>query len=415
MQHKHYLRIYYDDAILQVRCILKGKLFLTEAGVMILDKSMNLIIAMKYPKNEEVQSYLKIESGEIEPWLRDLISKAVNRGFKTIMIREDPLRNSLAEERFNVDYLMEKEYIHLQDRKLKLMIKVKWTRNEDEAKRIIREFALELSKVRLRELAAKPDLQVIQSVQAMEEVDRIINILQCRVKEWYGLHFPELEMIFDDLGTYVNVVLKFGRKEKITNEGLMSMGLETKKIEELCRAVHRSKGSDLRDEDMQRISDLSEESIRLSNVRDHLAKHIERTMKRIAPNITSVAGPTIGARLIAKAGGLEKIASLPSSTIQVLGAEKALFRALRSGTRPPKHGILFQHQTVHSAPKWQRGKIARSLAAKLAIAARIDVYRGTLEEGFKDGLEKRLKEIRLKYSKPPKKLDTEKSGKKIEN
>ena len=90
-------------------------------------------------------------------------------------------------------------------------------------------------------------------------------------------------------------------------------------------------------------------------------------MRQVAPNVTEIAGATIGARLIARSGGLKKLAILPASTIQILGAEKALYRALKSGARPPKHGILFQHAAVHSAPKWQRGKVARSVAGKIAI------------------------------------------------
>ena len=101
-------------------------------------------------------------------------------------------------------------------------------------------------------------------------------------------------------------------------------------------------------------------------------------------------------------GGLERLAKLPSSTIQVLGAEKALFRAIKTGSRPPKHGILFQHDDVHSAPKWQRGKVARSLANKIAIAARIDNFRGTKDDGLTGPLAKRLEEIRTKYKDPPK-------------
>jgi nucleolar protein 56 len=124
-------------------------------------------------------------------------------------------------------------------------------------------------------------------------------------------------------------------------------------------------------------------------------------MNKIAPNITMTAGATIGARLIARAGGLERMARLPASTIQVLGAEKALFRAIRTGSRPPKHGILFQHEAVHMAPKWQRGKIARTLANKIAIAARIDFYRGEKAGELTGMLEKRLAEIKIKYKEPP--------------
>ena len=123
-------------------------------------------------------------------------------------------------------------------------------------------------------------------------------------------------------------------------------------------------------------------------------------MNTLAPNISSIAGENIGARLIAKAGSLEKLARIPSSTIQILGAEKALFRALKTGSKPPKHGILFQHDDIHTAPKWQRGKIARSIASKIAIAARVDAYRGVKMDGsIETSLKNRIDEIK-KLKKP---------------
>ena len=131
-----------------------------------------------------------------------------------------------------------------------------------------------------------------------------------------------------------------------------------------------------------------------------MLNYISDLMNNIAPNLSAIAGPTIGARLIAKSGGLMKLAKLPSSTIQVLGAEKALFRSLKSGSRPPKHGIIFQHDKVHSSPKWQRGKIARSLASKIAIAARIDVFRGSKEIDIEHSLDERYREIQEKYASP---------------
>jgi nucleolar protein 56 len=110
---------------------------------------------------------------------------------------------------------------------------------------------------------------------------------------------------------------------------------------------------------------------------------------------------SVGARIIAKAGSLSRLAVLPASTIQVLGAEKALFRALKTGTRPPKHGLLFQHPLIHAAPKWQRGKIARAVASKLAIAARIDVYRHAEKDlSISKRLDTRIAEIQEKYKEP---------------
>jgi nucleolar protein 56 len=198
------------------------------------------------------------------------------------------------------------------------------------------------------------------------------------------------------------IVVEVGPREKFNEETLQGKGFSEKKIEALVMAATESKGGTVTERDMHRVMGLAQIAMTSSAEREKLAEYVEATMKKIAPNMTDVAGSTIGARLIAKAGGLDRIARLPASTIQVLGAEKALFRALRTGARPPKHGILFQHEAVHTAPKWQRGKIARALANKIAIAARIDYYRGEKEGGLTATLEKRLDEIKVKYKEQPK-------------
>jgi len=381
---------------------MKGRLFLTELGVLILDKPMKTMLVKKYPVGEDIQRFRQIELGEIDDWLRSIILEAKERGFDEFLIYEEALRKALDKNGFKVRTLSDGEINRLQNRKLRLIVDAGWAKDEKEAKELVRVFALELSNVKLRELAANPDLQVMQSVQALDEIDKVVNILEARVKEWYGLHFPELERILDSPEAYIKFVNNFERRENITRKKLEEYGFTSEKSKEILSAADRSKGTELRDEDLQKISSLSKEVTQLSSMRDSLAKHVEKTMKQFAPNIASVAGETIGARLIVKAGGLKKIARLPASTIQVLGAEKALFRAIRTGARPPKHGILFQHQAVHVAPKWQRGKIARSLAAKIAIASRIDAYRGTHEDGLKEKFDQRLEEIKKKYEEPPK-------------
>ncbi len=392
---------------------MKGRLFLTELGVLILDKSMKTMLVKKYPAGEDIQRFRQIELGEIDDWLRSIILEAKERGFDEFLIYEEALKKALDKNGFKVGTLSYGEINRLQNRKLRLIVDAGWSKNEKESKELVRVFALELSNVKLRELASKPDLQVMQSVQALDEIDKVVNILEARVKEWYGLHFPELERILDSPEAYIKFVNNFERRENITRKKLEEYGFTSEKAKEILSAADRSKGTELRNEDLQKISSLSKEATQLSSVRDSLAKHVEKTMNQFAPNIASVAGETIGARLIVKSGGLQKIARLPASTIQVLGAEKALFRAIRTGARPPKHGILFQHQAVHVAPKWQRGKIARSLAAKIAIASRIDVYRGTRENGLKEKFEQRLEDIKEKYGEQPKTRNLE--FKKMEN
>jgi len=161
-------------------------------------------------------------------------------------------------------------------------------------------------------------------------------------------------------------------------------------------------GASITEFDLQAMRSLAKLTLDLYDLRAALQEYIDEAMKEVAPNIRGLVGPLLGARLIALAGGLSKLAILPASTIQVLGAEKALFRALRTGGKPPKHGVIFQHPEIHRAPRWQRGKIARALAAKLAIAARIDAFTGEYKaEELKEELEKRIKEIKTLYAKPP--------------
>jgi nucleolar protein 56 len=142
--------------------------------------------------------------------------------------------------------------------------------------------------------------------------------------------------------------------------------------------------------------------LELYNVRQSLEKHVDIVMEEVAPNTKTIAGSLLGARLIAIAGGLVNLAKLPASTMQVLGAEKALFRALKTKARPPKHGIIFQHPLIHDAKRWQRGKIARALAGKLSIAARVDAFKGKYAgDELKADLDKRVEEIKERYDKAP--------------
>jgi nucleolar protein 56 len=133
----------------------------------------------------------------------------------------------------------------------------------------------------------------------------------------------------------------------------------------------------------------------VTSAQNIMESYVRNTMQRLAPNVSTLVGESIAARLVAAAGGLDRLAEIPSGTIQVLGAEKALFRHIKEGTPPPKHGIIFQHEAVNRSPRKLRGKIARSLASNIAIAARADVFTGRdIAQELKLNFEKRLQEIR---------------------
>ena len=265
----------------------------------------------------------------------------------------------------------------------------------------IREKSIKAAEDAIREASSRPDLHLVQAIQALDDSDKYLNVTATRASEWYGLHFPELTQMMQDNVALCKLIADVGKRDGFSAENLKGRGFTEKKVEAVLEAKNRSKGGEISDGDIGRVKALAKLALELSSQRDSLNGYVETQMKKVAPNVTVIAGATIGARLMAKAGGLDRLAVLPASTIQILGAEKALFRALRTGARPPKHGILFQHQEVHMAPKWQRGKIARTLANKIAIAARVDYYRGSEEATIKVELDKRIERIKEKYKEPP--------------
>ena len=266
----------------------------------------------------------------------------------------------------------------------------------------LRQRSIAAAEEAIREASSRPDLHLVQAIQALDDTDKYLNITATRASEWYGLHFPELPPMVQDNTALCKLISEIGPRESFSKENLSGRGFTDKKVEAILLARDRSKGGTISEGDIGRVRSLASLAVQLSSLRDGLNAYVELQMKKVAPNVADVAGATIGARLMAKAGGLDRLAILPASTIQILGAEKALFRALRTGARPPKHGILFQHQAVHTAPKWQRGKIARTLANKIAIAARVDYYRGSEDSSIKAGLDKRLESIKERYKEPPK-------------
>ncbi len=277
----------------------------------------------------------------------------------------------------------------------------------------LRKKVMEKTKKRVEEAYTEKDRYIIQAIEALDDLDAAFNLLVERLREWYGLHFPEVNQLVKDHDKFVALVSEIGSRSEMTEERLRDV-IGEKLASRVAEVAPQSMGTDLEGDDLKMIQDFAARVKELREMRERLADYIREQMKKIAPNITAVAGPLLGARLISKAGGLKKLAILPASTIQVLGAEKALFKHLAKGTPPPKHGILFQHPLVRNAKRWQRGKIARTIAAKLAIAAREDYFGGKdISERLLKEIEQRVEEIKEKYPNPPKRAAKPKKGKKF--
>ncbi len=370
---------------------------LFEIGICALEDT-NLIYRKQF-YNPEIE-YSSIIQGE-KNYISDLIPKL--RNYDQVRVNNKNLIEIFQQENIDVKLMSDSRQDEINQNKLDLIIKFGLSDDRDELAGILQKFAINLSSMKVKETSEKLDLHLVQAVNTLDEIDEIINTISTRIREWYGLHFPELDYLLQNIITYANIVRDAGSRENITKELLSQLEVPEKKIELIQQAISKSQGGDLTVESSESLKILASEVIKLSELRTNLSSTIENLMEILAPNLKNMLTAIIGARLIAKAGSLLRLAQMPSSTIQIIGAEKALFRALKTGTRPPKHGLLFQHPSVNSAPKWQRGKIARALSSKIAIAVRIDVYRkGGLDNSLLDKLTKRIETIQKIYHEPPK-------------
>ncbi|VVB57511.1 putative NOP5 family protein [uncultured archaeon] len=240
---------------------------------------------------------------------------------------------------------------------------------------------------------ASPDLVLVQVVAAIDDLNKISNLMSERLTEWYALHFPEFKHA--EPLKYAQVVMAFDRSNP--NQAALAAIVGEEAAQTLSGKANRSLGVVFSPEDIQAVREQAGTLISLYAYRDTLNTYTDSLAQRIAPNLSHIAGPSLAAKLIAQAGSLSKLSSFPASTIQVLGAEKALFKHLKSGSPPPKHGLIFQHASISTAPKWVRGKIARALAAKLCIAAKADaISHHFIAEKLKEQFEARAAMLRQK-------------------
>jgi len=229
-----------------------------------------------------------------------------------------------------------------------------------------------LSRYKLKFSADKVDTMVIQAIGLLDELDKEINTYAMRVKEWYGWHFPELQGIVNDNAQYSKLVLTCGfRSDFKTND--LSQILEDESIEAAVKeAAEVSMGTEISDLDIINIKSLAEQVLSLTEYRIQLFDYLKNRMNAIAPNLTILLGELVAARLISHSGSLMNLAKQPASTVQILGAEKALFRALKTKHDTPKYGLIYHASLVGQAAPKHKGKISRVLAAKAALATRVD-------------------------------------------
>jgi len=225
---------------------------------------------------------------------------------------------------------------------------------------------------------------IIQAIALLDDLDKELNTYAMRVKEWYGWHFPEMAKIINDNLAYSKVILKMGMRTNAAETDLAEVLPE--EIETAIKAAAEvSMGTEITIEDLDNIRSLADQVVEFTEYRASLSSYLSARMQAIAPNLTTLVGELVGARLIAHSGSLINLAKSPASTIQILGAEKALFRALKTKHDTPKYGLIYHASLVGQATGKNKGKIARMLATKTALGLRVDSLAdwGTEGEGAK--------------------------------
>jgi nucleolar protein 56 len=241
----------------------------------------------------------------------------------------------------------------------------------------IREKCIQETKNKIRE-SVNEDAIIIQTISLIEELDKVINQLVVRVREWYELYNPEGSRALTDNEKFIEVALLKDKKTLL------------KEIN-----VENSMGKDLATDDLNAIMEAARKANELIKLRETEKKYLEKILHKYCPNTVEVLGESLTAKILRHAGSLRKLAMTRSTVIQIMGAEKALFRHLTTKSRSPKYGILFAHTLVNTAARKNKGKIARTVADKAAIAAKVDFFKGEfIGKKLKEDIDKKVKSLK---------------------
>jgi nucleolar protein 56 len=256
------------------------------------------------------------------------------------------------------------------------------------------------SRAKVKFSVQKNDNHIIQAIAILDQLDKAINTFSMRVREWYAWHFPELVKIVSDNHKYAKVALFVKDKKLLSEDSLHDLAAVVDEDEEIAKSIidaaKTSMGQEISSSDMENVTMFAERVVSLANYRKTLYNYLVSKMGVVAPNLAALIGEVVGARLISHAGSLTNLSKYPASTVQILGAEKALFRALKTKGNTPKYGLLYHSSFIGRAGQKNKGRISRFLANKCSIASRIDNFSEAPSTIFGQALKKQVEE-RLEF------------------
>jgi nucleolar protein 56 len=364
-------------------------------GVFATDNRGAIVEKATYPRDpKQIASALgKQAEGELSHEVSKVVEGLVKRGFKRINLTNRRLGEAV-KERYSLEVDV-RESLEAEERIREALPALAKENGVAEDQQALNDLSGDVSNIMAAEAVRRAlsdrEALITQTTQLLGELDTALNGLSSRVREWYGLHFPELSRIVKDHVAYAKIVTEAGDRSGLNKEMLEKLGLQRREVSSILSAMKRSMGGDLSQDDLAEIQRFASHIIETYEYRNRLTDYVSRLAEETAPNLSVLAGPVLAAKLIEKAGGIRRLAMMPSGTIQILGAEKAMYRALKTKSKPPKHGLIFQHPYVNAAPRGERGIRARHFAAKLALAARADAFTGNqVGEQLKEELERSL-------------------------
>ncbi len=380
------------------------KCYLTNCfmGFMLFDESFTLIDYELFPKRRLAKEMIELEKQDLTLQEESILKRNAKNCTSIIIetnLNISEYKNLKGASKFKFE-TPNAAGEFLRSNMNKILVENEILEPEDDLNAILHDLSMGIINYKLKEASKARDSYLIQAINSIGDIDEATGKLLERLREWYTIHFPELNKIKNQ-EKYVDLVVEYGDRDSI---------IESKLLDEMV-ITDQNPGAEIEDFDLKMVKIFADSIKTLQNTKKSLTNYVEQKMNEIAPNLSDLVGSLLGAKLIAHAGSLERLSLFPSSTVQIMGAEKALFRHLKTGERPPKHGLIYQYPEIRSAKWWLKGKIARALAAKISLAVRKDVYSGEFDAGIKESFEKHLEEIKKKYPFPPRTKKTQKDAK----
>ena len=352
---------------------------------------------------KSVNFYNSLNSDILSEEYSDFMNELKSSGFDDFVFDNKKLKEITAQ---NLGYNTSFEKLSLEFKNFRFnlsdqLIKIGITKTRDEILFFFKKVEELLIKEQISQFGSKGDVEVVQIIETLDILKKSISLFSSRMREWYGLHFPELtDKLIEDNVLIAKLISVLGKRDNFTYEKIdQEFGFKEARIKILQNLASQSMGADI---DLSILKKYANEILSLDDFRQELEAHLDTLMDRVAPNLFALVGGLIGAKLIAKAGSLKKLAFMPASRIQLLGAEKALYRFLKTGEKRPKHGLIFQWNLIRGSKPWNRGKISRLISGKIGICSKVDYFKGEfVAELLSKDINEKIQEIEKKYPKPP--------------